>query len=59
MKWWEFDFTRYTIWVLEKLHLAWNVVWPDPTAAKKEQDELSADEAGTMLITRADPNAAL
>ena len=59
LKWWEFDFTRYTIWTLEKLHLAWNVVWPDPTPAKKEQDELSADEAGTMLITSADPNSAL
>jgi hypothetical protein len=57
LKWWEFDFTRYTIWMLEKLHLAWNVVWPDLSPAEKE--ELSADQAGTMLITRADPNSLL
>ena len=54
MKWWEFDLTRYTIWTLEKLHLAWNVVWPEPEKDQKTEEEVSADEAGTMLITSAD-----
>ena len=28
LRWWEFDLTRYVIWLLEKCGLAWNVVWP-------------------------------
>ena len=28
LRWWEFDLTRYIIWVLEKCGLAWDVVWP-------------------------------
>ena len=28
LRWWEFDLTRYVIWVLEKFGLAWQVVWP-------------------------------
>jgi hypothetical protein len=59
LKWWEFDITRYVIWTLEKLHLAWNVVWPAPAAREKEAEEISADEAGTMLIRRADSNSVL
>ena len=59
LKWWEFDFTRYCIWTLEKLHLAWNVVWPEPDAAAAETEEISPDEAGTMLITSGDPNSVL
>ena len=55
LKWWEFDLTRYLIWTLEKLHLAWNVVWPEPSAPANEE-AISPDEAGTMLITQADPN---
>ena len=57
LKWWEIDFTRYVIWTLEKLHLAWNVVWPEPSApAAEEAENISPDDAGTMLITQADPN---
>ena len=59
LKWWEFDLTRYVIWTLEKLHLAWDVVWPESAAAEKEKVELSEDEAGTMLITRVEPNSVL
>ena len=60
LKWWEFDLTRYTIWTLEKLHLAWNVDWPEPNAEENSADEdVSADEAGTLLISRADPNSVL
>jgi stearoyl-CoA desaturase (delta-9 desaturase) len=29
LRWWEFDGTRYVIWLLEKCGLAWDVVWPD------------------------------
>jgi len=57
LKWWEFDLTRYVIWTLEKMHLAWNVVWPEAATAETESLELSPDEAGTMLITSADPNS--
>ncbi len=33
LRWWEFDITRYIIWVLEKSGLAWNVVWPKSVTA--------------------------
>ena len=59
LKWWEFDLTRYVIWALEKMHLAWNVHWPEAAPAETEGEELSADEAGTMLITSVDPNSVL
>lgn len=60
LRWWEFDLTRYTIWTLEKLHLAWNVHWPERDAKPAGTAEnVRADEAGTMLITSADPNSAL
>ncbi|MDQ2868796.1 MAG: acyl-CoA desaturase [Verrucomicrobiota bacterium] len=40
LKWWEFDLTRYVIWLLEKCGLAWSVVWPKPEAVVAEpQDE--------------------
>jgi stearoyl-CoA desaturase (delta-9 desaturase) len=32
LRWWEFDVTRYVIWLLEKCGLAWEVVWPEPVA---------------------------
>ena len=57
LRWWEIDFTRYCIWALEKLHLAWNVVWPEPNAEADQPAEISADEAGTMLITSVDPES--
>jgi stearoyl-CoA desaturase (delta-9 desaturase) len=53
MKWWEIDFTRYTIWTLEKFGLAWDVVWP---AAAEATDEALADEnAETILIPTHQP----
>jgi stearoyl-CoA desaturase (delta-9 desaturase) len=54
LKWWEFDFTRYCIWMLEKVHLAWSVVWPEPVAVEQEEKEISPAEAGTILITTPD-----
>ncbi len=48
LKWWEFDLTRYFIWVLEKCGLAWSVHWPEAT--QKTADPVSADEAGALLI---------
>lgn len=30
LRWFEFDLTWYTIWLMEKLHLAWNVHVADP-----------------------------
>src|SRR3712207_7145116 len=33
-RWWEFDLTRYVIWGLERVGLAWSVHWPKPE--KKE-----------------------
>ncbi len=56
LKWWEFDLTRYVIWTLEKLHLAWNVQWP---VADTQGEEITADEAGAMLVSSAERNAAL
>ena len=44
LSWWEFDLTRYVIWVLEKCGLAWKVVWP----AKEAKDVgrlMSAEDA--------------
>ncbi len=40
-KWWEFDLSFVTIWVLEKLGLAWDVVRPKPRA-----DATSGAESG-------------
>ena len=49
LRWWEFDATRYVIWLLEKCHLAWNVHWPNP-ADLKDPDPVSADQAGALLL---------
>ena len=49
LRWWEFDFTRYVIWTLEKCGLAWNVVWPKPDDVK-EVDPVSEDQAGALLL---------
>ena len=35
-KWWEFDMTYYSIWLLEKMGLAWNVVHKVPAWQKPE-----------------------
>ncbi len=35
-KWWEFDMTYYSIWLLEKVGLAWNVVHKVPAWQKPE-----------------------
>jgi len=37
LRWWEFDVTRYVIWVFEKFGLAWNVVWPKESRATEPQ----------------------
>ena len=36
------------------MHLAWAVVWPEPTAAAQNSAPVSPDEVGTMLISRVD-----
>jgi hypothetical protein len=60
LKWWEFDFTRYFIWVLEKMGLAWNVVWPEPLPEEETTTQGSADDqAGSFLISTADAETAL
>jgi hypothetical protein len=33
-RWWEFDTTRYVIWGLEKVGLAWSVHWPNRRSRK-------------------------
>lgn len=49
LKWWELDLTRYVIWCLEKVGLAWNVHWPKPEE-NLEVDPVSADQAGALLL---------
>ena len=41
--------TRYVIWIMEKVGLAWSVHWPKPEPLK-EVDPVSADEAGALLL---------
>ena len=60
LKWWEFDFTRYFIWVLEKMGLAWNVVWPEPLPEEETTTQGSAaEQAGSFLISPAETETAL
>jgi len=49
LKWWELDLTRYMIWSLEKVGLAWSVHWPKPEESP-EVDPISADQAGALLL---------
>ncbi len=46
LRWWEFDGTRYLIWILEKTGLAWDVVWP-----KKETSDAAEPEEPSSIIT--------
>jgi stearoyl-CoA desaturase (delta-9 desaturase) len=41
LRWWEFDLTRYVIWLLEKCGLAWDVVWPETAKAESLPAHLS------------------
>ncbi len=43
LRWWEFDGTRYIIWLLEKCGLAWNVVWPDAAKDEVATDNFAAE----------------
>jgi stearoyl-CoA desaturase (delta-9 desaturase) len=49
LRWWEFDLTRYVIWVLEKCGLAWKVVWPAKEA--KDSAAVSAKDATLLLAS--------
>ncbi|MEP7071756.1 MAG: acyl-CoA desaturase [Verrucomicrobiota bacterium] len=50
LRWWEFDGTRYVIWLLEKCGLAWNVVWP------KEEPAAQAAAAAPLLASDSTPS---
>jgi stearoyl-CoA desaturase (delta-9 desaturase) len=52
IRWWEIDFTRYTIWSLEKLGLAWDVVWP---TAEAHDEVLEENETQTILMPAPEP----
>jgi fatty-acid desaturase len=52
LRWWEFDLTRYVIWMLEKCGLAWDVVWPD---AEPKTLEASTGEFLTPGLGEAQP----
>jgi stearoyl-CoA desaturase (delta-9 desaturase) len=49
LRWWEFDVTRYLIWLLEKCGLAWDVVWPTATQAKEEDRVVTSSKAVKLL----------
>lgn len=61
LRWWEIDFTRYLIWVFERTGLAWNVVWPEPEPKPLTvpPGEVSEEEAGSLLVARAEAGAQL
>ena len=40
LRWFELDLSKYMIWVLERVGLAWDVVWEDPRHAMGTPDEL-------------------
>jgi stearoyl-CoA desaturase (delta-9 desaturase) len=46
LRWWEFDLTRYVIWMLEKCGLAWKVVWP----AKEAKDSAAVSTKDATLL---------
>ena len=50
-KWWEFDLTRYIIWTLERMGLAWSVVWPEQQTATVEAEPLDIAPAGAILVS--------
>ena len=58
LRWWEFDVTRYLIWLLEKCGLAWDVVWPAATQTKEEDRVVTSSEPVKLLpaITKAAPS---
>jgi len=45
LRWWEFDVTRYVIWLLEKCGLAWDVVWPAATDSEEKDPAAASSEA--------------
>jgi hypothetical protein len=49
LRWWEFDLTRYIIWILEKCGLAWKVVWP--AKQTKDSDSVVAEGAALLLTS--------
>jgi stearoyl-CoA desaturase (delta-9 desaturase) len=49
LRWWEFDLTRYVIWLLEKCGLAWKVVWPAKEA--KDSNAVSNKDATLLLAS--------
>jgi fatty-acid desaturase len=53
LKWWEFDLTRYFIWVLEKCGLAWSVVWPEPDPVVARPENEVVETAGSLVIASA------
>ena len=55
LRWWEFDLTRYCIWVLEKCGLAWDVVWPEKEKAK----ETISIQPASVLLTNANPETSV
>jgi fatty-acid desaturase len=51
LRWWEFDVTRYVIWLLEKCGLAWDVVWP--AAEESKTLEVATGESPTPFMVSA------
>ena len=45
LRWWEFDVTRYVIWLLEKCGLAWDVVWPVVSDSEEKDPVATSSEA--------------
>jgi fatty-acid desaturase len=52
LRWWEFDGTRYVIWLLEKCGLAWDVVWP---TEEPEELKVSPSEAVPAVVISSQP----
>ncbi|HEY5895075.1 MAG TPA: acyl-CoA desaturase [Chthoniobacterales bacterium] len=62
LSWWEFDPTKYLIWLLEKFGLAWKVAWPKTEAALSEtevKDKAPAAPAQALLAKMIDPDRGL
>ncbi|MEO7933082.1 MAG: acyl-CoA desaturase [Chthoniobacterales bacterium] len=52
LQWWEIDATKYLIWTLEKLGLAWQVAWPKTETAESETEVVSIPTQATALLAK-------
>lgn len=52
LRWWEIDTTKYLIWMLERLGLAWKVAWPKTEVAESESEIVQVPAQAQALLSK-------